>query len=227
MALFLSPLPRTTTAAICSSSSLLVTSFNQHLAPHPCSTPPLRLLRLYRVPSLQLSPSNFYAGIQLLARNSITTTNAPHQRCQHLLKGALQTRQQDNKLTTLLAILLISICDALLTPYALLPSHLSVDSHHAYFKLSHTHQIILKILKIFIAEIEFWIQITLAQLVHLTKGVSTRPRVPYYSPKLSGLATFLALLLIAVRSPLVTTSTLLPGQLLNRLPLEISPLASA
>ena len=47
MASFSLPLPRTTTATICSSSSLLVTSFKQHLAPHPCSTPPLRLLRLY------------------------------------------------------------------------------------------------------------------------------------------------------------------------------------
>ena len=155
MASFFSPLQRTTTADICSSSSLLVTSFKQHLAPHPCSTPPLRLLRLYRVPSLQLSPSDFYAGILLLARNSITTTSAPHQRCQYLLKGALPTRQQDNKLTTLLAILLISIHDAFLTTYTLLPSNLSIDSHHAYFKLSHTHQIVLKTLKIFIAEIEF------------------------------------------------------------------------
>ena len=154
MASFFLLLPRTTTAAICSSSSLLapdqgssllVTSFKQHLAPHPCSSPPLRHVRLYRVPSLQLSPSDFYAGLRLLARNSITTASAPHQRCQHLLKGTLPTRQQDNKLTTLLAILLISIHDAFLTTYALLPSHLSEDSHHKYFKLSHTHQIILKL----------------------------------------------------------------------------------
>ena len=82
-----------------------------------------------------------------------------------------------------------------------------------------------KTLKIFIAEMEFWLQIILAQPAHLTKGASTWPRVPYYSPKQSGLATFLALLLIAVRRPLLTTSALLPGQLLTRLPLEISPLA--
>ena len=42
-----------------------------------------------------------------------------------------------------LLVLLISIRDALLTTYALLPSHMSVDSHHEYLKLSHTHQIIL------------------------------------------------------------------------------------
>ena len=133
------------------------------------------------------------------------------------------TSHQDQKG---LALLLVSIRDALLITYALLPSHLSEDSRHEYFKLYHTHQIILKTLKIFIAEMEFQLRITLAQLVHLTKGASTRPRVPYYSPKQSGLATFLALLLIAVRRPLSTTSALLPGQLLTRLPLEISPLAS-
>ena len=80
-------------------------------------------------------------------------------------------------------------------------------------------------LKIFIAEMEFELQITLAQLAHLTKDASTRPRVPYCLPQQNGLATFLALLLIAVRGPLLTTS-LLPGQLLTRLFLEISPLAS-
>ena len=43
--------------------------------------------------------------------------------------------------------------------------------------------------------------------------------------KASGLTTFLALL-IAVRRTLLTTSALLPDQLLTRLSLEISPLAS-
>ena len=66
------------------------------------------------------------------------------------------TSHQDQKgLTPLLALLLVSICDAFLTTYALLPSHLSEDSHHEYCKLSHTHQIILKTVKIFIAEMEF------------------------------------------------------------------------
>ena len=56
------------------------------------------------------------------------------------------TSHQDQKgLTPLLALLLVSIRDAFLTTYALLPSHLSEDSHHEYFKLSHTHQIILKL----------------------------------------------------------------------------------
>ena len=40
------------------------------------------------------------------------------------------------------------------------------------------------------------------------------------------LATFLALLLIAVRRHLLTTSSLLPSQLLTRLSFGISPLAS-
>ena len=55
-----------------------------------------------------------------------------------------KTSHPDQKgLTPLLALLLVSIRDALLTTYALLPSQLSVDSHHEYLKLSHTHQIIL------------------------------------------------------------------------------------
>ena len=55
----------------------------------------------------------------------------------------------------LLTLILISIRDAFLKTYSLLPSHLSEDSHHEYFKLSHTHQIILKLLKFFIAGTEF------------------------------------------------------------------------
>ena len=65
------------------------------------------------------------------------------------------TSHQDQKgLTPLLALLLVSIRDAFLTTYALLPSHLSEDSHHEYLKLSHTHQIILNS-EDFIAEMEF------------------------------------------------------------------------
>ena len=45
----------------------------------------------------------------------------------------------------LLALLLVSIRYAFLTTYALFRSHLSEDSHHEYFKLSHTHQIILEL----------------------------------------------------------------------------------
>ena len=37
MASFFSPLPGTATAAVCSSSSLLVATFTQHLASHPTS----------------------------------------------------------------------------------------------------------------------------------------------------------------------------------------------
>ena len=66
------------------------------------------------------------------------------------------TSHQDQKgLTPFLALILVSIRNAFLTTYALLPSHLSEDSHYAYFKLLHAHQIILKTLKIFIAEMEF------------------------------------------------------------------------
>ena len=56
---------------------------------------------------------------------------------------AVSSHQDQKGLTPLLALLLVSIRDALLTTHALLPSHLSEDSHHEYLKLSHTHQIIL------------------------------------------------------------------------------------
>ena len=107
MALFFSSLPRTTTAAICSSSNLLVATFTQHHTSHPTSAP------LLTTSSPLPSP--------------LTFTSHPDQ------KG----------LTPLLALLLLSIRDAFLTTYALLPSQLSVDSHT--LKLSHTHQIILKL----------------------------------------------------------------------------------
>ena len=56
------------------------------------------------------------------------------------------TSHQDQKgLMPLPALLLVSIHDAYLTTYALLPSHMSEDFHHEYFKLSHTHQIILEL----------------------------------------------------------------------------------
>ena len=79
--------------------------------------------------------------------------------------------------------------------------------------------------QVFIPEFDFWVGIALQQLAHLTKGASTKPRVLYCSPKQNRLATLLALLLVAVRGPLLMTSALLPGQLLTRLLLEISSLA--
>ena len=107
MASFFSPFPGSTTAAICSSSNLLVAAFTQHLASHPTS-------------------------------GSLLTTSSP------LPSPLTVTSLLDQKeLMPLLALLLISICDAFLTTYSLLPSHLSGDSHHEYLKLSHTHQIIL------------------------------------------------------------------------------------
>ena len=68
----------------------------------------------------------------------ILTTSSP------LPSPLTVTSHQDQKgLMPLLALLLVSIRDAFLTTYALLPSHLSEDSHHEYFKLSYTHQITL------------------------------------------------------------------------------------
>ena len=158
------PHPRTTTATICSASSLLLLRFTLS------------------------SNIHFYRCKRFLGRNNTATTRAPHERCQHPLKGALllanyttdlrlfwrfflspllkpsdnwrtlaktlhhdiatvnlefiffyitdqseslfrnsfcQAAEEPKGLTPLLALLLISICDAFLTTYALLPSHLS------------------------------------------------------------------------------------------------------
>ena len=62
---------------------------------------------------------------------SLLTTSSP------LPSLLTVTSLQDQKeLKPLLALLLISIRDAFLTTYSLLPSHMSEDSHHEYFKLS-------------------------------------------------------------------------------------------
>ena len=58
---------------------------------------------------------------------------------------AVNSHLDQKGLMPLLALLLVSIRDAFLTTYALLPSQLSEDSHREYFKLSHTHQIILEL----------------------------------------------------------------------------------
>ena len=103
MASLFLPLPRTATTTSCSSSSLLVAAFTQHLAFHPTSAP-------------------------------LLTTSSP------LPSPLAVTSHQDQKgLMPLLALLLVSIRDAFLTTYTLLPSHLYEDSHHKYFKaLSYT-----------------------------------------------------------------------------------------
>ena len=189
MASFFSPLPRITTAAICSSSNLLVATFTQQLASHPTSAP-------------------------------LLTTSSP------LPSPLIVPSHPDQMgLTPLLALLLVSIHDDLLTTYALLPSHLSVDSYHEYLKLSHTNQIILD------SENFYCRNVVLATNIIST---ASAPHQRYQHPtkgalllaQASGLGTFLALLLIAVRRPLLTTFSLLPGQLLTRLSLGISPLAS-
>ena len=107
MASFFSPLSGTTTAAICSSSNLLVATFTQHHASYPTS-------------------------------GSLLTISSP---LPNPLTVASHLRSEGTM--PLLALLLVSIRDAFLITYSLLPSHLSEDSHQEYFSLSHTHQIIL------------------------------------------------------------------------------------
>ena len=65
MASFLLPHPRTTTTTICSTSTLLLLN------------------------SLFYTSLIFYCCKWLLGRNSTATTSAPHEGCQHLLRGAL------------------------------------------------------------------------------------------------------------------------------------------
>ena len=114
-------------------------------------------------------------------------------------------------LTPLLALLLISIRDALLTTHLLLPSHPS-GTLITNASSSHTHHS--ELYNFFITEMEFWLQIALIQLAPLPKGASTRPRVPYCSPHHNELATLLVPLLITVHGPLLTTSSPLPSSLL-------------
>ena len=106
MASLFLPLPRTATTTSCSSSSLLVTAYTQHLASHPTSAP-------------------------------LLTTSSP------LPSPLAVTSHQDQKgLMPLLALLLVSIRNAFLTTFALLPSRLSEDSSRI-LQSSLIHQIIL------------------------------------------------------------------------------------
>ena len=59
------PHSRTATATVCSTSSLLLLGFTLSLSFH------------------------FYCCKRLLGRNNTATASAPHERCQHLLRGAL------------------------------------------------------------------------------------------------------------------------------------------
>ena len=63
--------PNNGTTTICSSRSLLVTAFMQHLASYPPSAPLLKLLRLCQVHSLQLSPTNKFRFLHLASHSKI------------------------------------------------------------------------------------------------------------------------------------------------------------
>ena len=189
MASLFSPLTRTTSTSVCSSSNLLVATFTQHLASHPTSAP-------------------------------LLTTSSP------LPSPLTVTSHQDPKgLTPLRALLVVSIHDAFFTTYSLLPSHLSEDSHHEYLKLSYSSDDP-KTLKIFCCRNG----VLATNIISTASAPHQRCQHPTKGALLlaqaSGLATFQALLIIAVCRSLLTTSGLLPGQLLTRLSLGISPLAS-
>ena len=88
------------------------------------------------------SPSQTSAPLPSpLARNNVNTSCASH----HDQKG----------LTPLLALLLVSIPDALLTTYAPSPSHFARNSHHEQFNVLSCTSPHPKVLKNFIAEMNF------------------------------------------------------------------------
>ena len=66
----------------------------------------------------------FYCRNKLLTSNNTATASAPHQRCQHLLNGALLLA---NSTTDLRLFWRKSVLDALPTTYTLLPSQLSEE----------------------------------------------------------------------------------------------------
>ena len=133
MASLFLPLPRTATTTICSLSSLLVAALTQHLATHPPSAPLLKLLILYQVHSLQLSPTDrvslsslgkppensgtsFYARIRFRLRIALQQLALAH-----LTKGAYTSSRvlyfspKSEGTNASSSSLLVSIRDAFLT----------------------------------------------------------------------------------------------------------------
>ena len=104
------PHPRTATTTICSTNSLLLLKFT--------------LSRLM----------HFYCCKRLLGRNNTATTSAPHERCQHLLKGALLLSMRDG-LAALLALLLSTFADPFLSTDSPLPRHIITTSQQSIPKL--------------------------------------------------------------------------------------------
>ena len=114
------PLSRTTTTAICSSNSLLVITLTQQLAPH---SPLLPLLTTTPLPSL-FTLKLFMPKINFWLRIALASISELHQSVPAPHPGCSTSHQPQKELTPLLALLLISIRDAFLTTYTLLPSHL-------------------------------------------------------------------------------------------------------
>ena len=147
----------------------------------------------------------FYTINQLLAKNSISINYRTSPKGASTSSRVLYIPPTSKRTTALLALLLISVRGAFITTHVFLPSHLS-GTLITNASSSHIHHSELYIF--------------LLQLAHLPRGASTRPRVPYCLPQHNGLATLLAILLIAVRDPLLTTSSPLKGSLLTRLSLK-------
>ena len=124
------PLSRTTTTAICSSSSLLShhfhatsrTSFSLYSSSHD-------LCALTKTIRCDFHSGNLLCQKSTLAKNCISTANAPHQKVLTPYPWCSTSHQVPKGPTPHLALLLTSIRDALPATYALLPGHLSENSH--------------------------------------------------------------------------------------------------
>ena len=112
-------------------------------------SPPQRLCQVH---SLQLSfnedsillvlgkPSgnlgtNYYARNQLLARNRLATLSAPHQRCQHHIKGAPMLTE-DLKGLTMLMLFLSPMLMLFLRPPPLCQVHSHQSSRHYHSEMT-------------------------------------------------------------------------------------------
>ena len=100
------------------------------LSPPSHSTPLLTTSAPLQKPFVVTSTlETYYAKNRLLAKNSISTARAPHQKVPTPHPGCSTSHQVPKGPTPLLALLLTSIRDLLLATYALLPRHLSKNSH--------------------------------------------------------------------------------------------------
>ena len=110
--LYLSPRPEVTSASSGTSSYLHSWCLFRTSAPLPSHLAESSHLEQFNHYPMDITsswgPERFYCRNKLVSTNSTAASSTPPQRCQHLCKDALLTRQQHSGLATLLSILLIS-----------------------------------------------------------------------------------------------------------------------